>query len=301
MLGFSCSTWDLYLGHVGSSSLTRDGTPTPCIGSTESYPLDQQGSCFSLYFYFSFPASTLPDHSPTLRLPTPSSLWLCLSIYGLTPVAISLLVSLCLSLSPSPCLFPSLSVTHFSLSHCAFLFVSPSLPSPSCFYLLLFPSDFPTWCLPPAKEPDPSSLGLGQRTPASVLLPSPLSSPGDQGPQEWELGPRWPQAGLTGRRHRPDLGPSTAAAQAGSSPPAQRGSHSVDPSAQNGAANAWPISRGNNLRRELGYRLPKELQPVGADLGEAGKEEMGRRGSGQGLERVPGPRPRRRREQIQTG
>lgn len=135
-----------------------------------------------------------------------------------------------------------LSLRHpfLSLSHCTFLFVSPSLPSPSCFYLLLFPSDFPPWCLPPAKEPDPSSLGLGQRTPASVLLPSPLSSPGDQGPQEWELGPRWPQAGLTGRRHRPDLGPSTAAAQAGSSPPAQRGSHSVDPSAQNGAANAWP-------------------------------------------------------------
>lgn len=75
----------------------------------------------------------------------------------------------------------------------------------------------------------------------------------------------------------------------------------VDPSAQNGAAKAWPISRGNNLRRELGHRLPKGLQPVGTDLGEAGKEEMGRRGSGQGLERVPGPRPRRRREQIQTG
>ena len=75
---------------------------------------------------------------------------------------------------------------------------------------------------------------------------------------------------------------------------------SVDPSAQNGAANAWPISRGNNLRRELGYS-PKGLQPVGADLGEAGKEEVDRRGSGQGLERVPGPRPRRRGEQIQTG
>ena len=144
MLGFSCSTWDLYLGHVGSSSLTRDGTPTPCIGSTESYPLDQQGSCFSLYFYFSFPASTLPDHSPTLRLPTPSSLSLCLSIYGLTPFAISLLVSLCLSLSPSPCLFPSLSVTHFSLSLTALSSLSLHLcHHPPVFIFCSFPLTFP--------------------------------------------------------------------------------------------------------------------------------------------------------------
>ena len=30
--------------HVGSSSLTRDRTQAPCIGSTESYPLHHQGS-----------------------------------------------------------------------------------------------------------------------------------------------------------------------------------------------------------------------------------------------------------------
>ena len=30
--------------HVGSSSLTRDGTPAPCIASTESQPLDHWGS-----------------------------------------------------------------------------------------------------------------------------------------------------------------------------------------------------------------------------------------------------------------
>ena len=29
--------------HAGSSSLTRDQTQTPCIGSTESWPLDHQG------------------------------------------------------------------------------------------------------------------------------------------------------------------------------------------------------------------------------------------------------------------
>ena len=29
---------------MGSSSLTRDGTQAPCIGNTESWPLDHQGS-----------------------------------------------------------------------------------------------------------------------------------------------------------------------------------------------------------------------------------------------------------------
>ena len=42
---FSCGVWELSCGmHVGSSSLTRDRTWAPCIGSTESYPLDHQGS-----------------------------------------------------------------------------------------------------------------------------------------------------------------------------------------------------------------------------------------------------------------
>ena len=40
--------------HVGSSSLTRDRTLAPCIGSVESYPLDHQGSpphyIYSSYF-----------------------------------------------------------------------------------------------------------------------------------------------------------------------------------------------------------------------------------------------------------
>ena len=40
--------------HVGSCSLTRDPTQTSCIGSTESYPLDHQGSPTSLHFYRSF-------------------------------------------------------------------------------------------------------------------------------------------------------------------------------------------------------------------------------------------------------
>ena len=34
--------------HVGSSSPTRDRTRAPCIGSTESYPLDHQGSPLTL-------------------------------------------------------------------------------------------------------------------------------------------------------------------------------------------------------------------------------------------------------------
>ena len=37
MRTLSCGT------HVGSSSLTRDRTRAPCIGSTESYPLHHQG------------------------------------------------------------------------------------------------------------------------------------------------------------------------------------------------------------------------------------------------------------------
>ena len=61
----------------------------------------------------------------------------------------------------------------------------------------------------------------------------------------------------------------------------------MDPSAQNGAG---PVSRGNNLRREQGHRLPKGLRPVGADLGEAGKEEMGRRGLRSGIGEGAGPK-----------
>ena len=44
VLVFSCGTHDSQLWHVGSSSPTRDQTLVPCIGSTESQPLDHQGS-----------------------------------------------------------------------------------------------------------------------------------------------------------------------------------------------------------------------------------------------------------------
>ena len=39
---FSCNM-RTQVRHVGSSSLTRDQTCAPCIGSSESQPLDQQG------------------------------------------------------------------------------------------------------------------------------------------------------------------------------------------------------------------------------------------------------------------
>ena len=39
--------------HAGSRSPTRDQTRAPCIGSTESYPLDHQGSPSSYFFTFS--------------------------------------------------------------------------------------------------------------------------------------------------------------------------------------------------------------------------------------------------------
>ena len=50
MPGLSCSTRDLRCSvfscgtRVGSSSLTRDRTQAPCIGSADSYSLDHQGS-----------------------------------------------------------------------------------------------------------------------------------------------------------------------------------------------------------------------------------------------------------------
>ena len=41
----SCGTWTLSCSmHVGSSSLSRDWTRAPCIGSVESQPLCHQGS-----------------------------------------------------------------------------------------------------------------------------------------------------------------------------------------------------------------------------------------------------------------
>ena len=67
-LGLHCSTQDLQLGHtnsqllpVGTSSLTRDQTQAPCIGSAESQPLDHQGSPYSILntsiSSFPFPSS----------------------------------------------------------------------------------------------------------------------------------------------------------------------------------------------------------------------------------------------------
>ena len=43
-LSSSCGIWDLWLWHVGSSSLIRNGNQVPCIGIVRSYPLDHQGS-----------------------------------------------------------------------------------------------------------------------------------------------------------------------------------------------------------------------------------------------------------------
>ena len=39
-----------HLLYVGFSSLTRDWTQVPCIGNSESYPLDHQGSPHVLHF-----------------------------------------------------------------------------------------------------------------------------------------------------------------------------------------------------------------------------------------------------------
>ena len=42
------AAYRLLLQHTGSSSLTTDRTRAPCTGSTESYPLDHQGSPYML-------------------------------------------------------------------------------------------------------------------------------------------------------------------------------------------------------------------------------------------------------------
>ena len=45
VLGLGCGMRTLSSGmHVGSTSLTKDQTQAPCIGSMESYPLHHQGS-----------------------------------------------------------------------------------------------------------------------------------------------------------------------------------------------------------------------------------------------------------------
>ena len=44
--------------HAGSSSLTRDQTQAPCIGSVESYPLDHQGSA---HYHFSLRLSHIEN------------------------------------------------------------------------------------------------------------------------------------------------------------------------------------------------------------------------------------------------
>ena len=46
-----CQVRDPQLRHVGSSSLTRDRTQAPCIGSSESQPLDHQGSPIQWYIF----------------------------------------------------------------------------------------------------------------------------------------------------------------------------------------------------------------------------------------------------------
>ena len=61
--GLSCGTWDVaceifscgiqnpQLQHVGSSSLTRDRTLAPCVGSTVSQPLGPPGKSHNPFLY----------------------------------------------------------------------------------------------------------------------------------------------------------------------------------------------------------------------------------------------------------
>ena len=51
MLCLRCSMQGLWLRRVGSSPLTRHLSWAPCIGSTESWPLDPQGRPIRAWFY----------------------------------------------------------------------------------------------------------------------------------------------------------------------------------------------------------------------------------------------------------
>ena len=52
MPSLSCIPQYLQLQHVGSSSLTKDWTRAPCVGSLESWPLDHRGSPYICFIYF---------------------------------------------------------------------------------------------------------------------------------------------------------------------------------------------------------------------------------------------------------
>ena len=56
MQTFSCGM------HTGSSSLTRDRTRAPCIGSAESHPLDPQGSPSASHIWWGTPLFYPPFH-----------------------------------------------------------------------------------------------------------------------------------------------------------------------------------------------------------------------------------------------
>ena len=92
VLGLSCGMWDLLVAACGLlvaacriCSLTRDRTRDPCIGSTESYPLDHQGSP-SIFTFSRSIGSFSPWHS--------SKKLLLLSIFSLENKSIYL--DLCL-------------------------------------------------------------------------------------------------------------------------------------------------------------------------------------------------------------
>ena len=102
---FSCSILDLYLRHVGSSSLTRDRTQASCTGSMESWLLDHEG-----------------------RPPTAFLL--------LIPMATSRAWSLVRTASPLKAwslLFPTLCLLFFHLAH------SLALSNPVMAHILCFP------------------------------------------------------------------------------------------------------------------------------------------------------------------
>ena len=77
--------------HVGSSSLTRDQTHVPCTWSSESWPLDHQGSPTHCFYYLSFIISL---ESGIIKPPTLFFFHVMLAIIHLC-ISISILESAC--------------------------------------------------------------------------------------------------------------------------------------------------------------------------------------------------------------
>ena len=246
----------------------------------------------SLFFYLSF------CFNPPFPQP---------SIFHIFSLSVSLfLLSLSFLPYPSPSLCLSISLPPiFSVSLCLCLSsLSPSLPMSLSLLSLALALCL---CLPLARNRT-LSPGGGAREPQ----PGPFSPPPSSPPSIPRKGNRVPggheQGSWAGRHVGEGVGQILGARYSNSA---------CDSATYTALTRCGPIFPGRGhkglaqlpgkcLRWEQGHSLPRGHQPIEADLGEAGKEELGwGLSSGQGLEgQGPGPRrteERSRYRQDQSG